>query len=124
MSNCSGYPLSLIAQYTLAHTLGYNPEDLEFRKFDRIYGKLQGVCETFKETMRLTVRRRAGTLVMEYRDKLVEDITPLTPVKVEEDYALFTVYTLTGRIPVEFRIKGDKVEMLYERYKLLKVQKA
>jgi hypothetical protein len=104
--------------------LGYNPEALEFRKIDRIYGKLQGVYETFKGTMRLTVRRRAGTLVIEYRDRLVEDITPLTPVKVEEDYALFTAQTLTGRIPVEFRIKGDKVEMLYERYKLLKVQRA
>ncbi len=64
MSNCSGYPLSLIAQCTLAHTLGYNPEALEFRKIDRIYGKLQGVYETFKGTMRLTVRRRAGTLVV------------------------------------------------------------
>ena len=42
MSNCSGYPLSLIAQYTLAHMLGYNPEDLEFRRIDRVYGKLQG----------------------------------------------------------------------------------
>jgi CubicO group peptidase (beta-lactamase class C family) len=124
MSNCSGYPLSLIAQYTLAHTLGYDPEDLEFRKFDRVYGKLQGVYETFKGTMRLTVRRRAGTLVIEYKDRLIEDTTPLTPVKVEEDYALFTAHTLTGRIPVEFRIKGDKIEMLYERYKLLKVQKA
>jgi hypothetical protein len=124
MSNCSGYPLSLIAQYTLAHTLGYNPEALKFRRIDRVYGKLQGVYETFKGTMRLTVRRRAGTLVIEYRDRLVEDVTPLAPVKVEEDYALFTVYTLTGRIPVEFRIKGDKVEMLYERCKLLKVQRA
>jgi hypothetical protein len=104
--------------------LGYNPEGLEFRKIDRIYGKLQGVYETFKGTMRLTVRRRAGTLVVEYRDKLIEDVTLLTPVKVEEDYALFTAQTLTGRIPVEFRIKGDKIEMLYERYKLLKVQKA
>jgi hypothetical protein len=64
MSNCSGYPLSLIAHYTLAHMLGYNPEGLKFRKIDRIYGKLQGVYETFKGTMRLTVRRRAGTLVV------------------------------------------------------------
>jgi hypothetical protein len=64
MSNCSGYPLSLIAQYTLAHMLDYNPEALEFRKIDRIYGKLQGVHETFEGTMRLTVRRRAGTLVV------------------------------------------------------------
>jgi hypothetical protein len=71
MSNCSGYPLSLIAQYTLAHMLGYNPEALEFRKIDRVYGKLQGVYETFKGTMRLTIRRRAGTLVVEYRDRLV-----------------------------------------------------
>jgi len=44
--------------------LGYNPEGLKFRKIDRIYGKLQGVYETFKGTMRLTVRRRAGTLVV------------------------------------------------------------
>jgi len=64
MSNCSGYPLSLIAHYTLAHMLGYNPEGLKFGKIDRIYGELQGVYETFKGTMRLTVRRRAGTLVV------------------------------------------------------------
>ncbi len=122
MSNCSGYPLSLIAQYTLAYTLGFDPEKLEFRRFDRVYSKLQGVYETFKGTMRLTVRRRAGTLVVEYRDKLVEDVTPLTPVKIEDEYALFHAYTLTGRVPVEFRLRGGRVEMIYERYKLVKVQ--
>ena len=123
MSNCSGYPLSLIALYTLAYTLGYDPEKLEFRKLDKVYSKLQGVYETFKGTMKLTVRRRAGTLVVEYRDRLVEDVTPLTPVKVEEDYALFNAYTLTGRIPVEFRVRDERVEMIYERYKLVKVPK-
>ena len=120
MANSSGYPLSLVALYTLAYILGYDPEKLEFRRVDRIYSRIAGVYQTFKGTMKLTVRRKAGTIVIEYRDRYVEDVTPLTPAKIEEDYALFYAYTLTGRIPVEFRIKGDKVEMVYERYKLLK----
>jgi len=120
MANSSGYPLSLVALYTLAYTLGYDPEKLEFRRVDRVYSRIAGVYQSFKGTMRLTVRRKAGAIVLEYRDRYVEDVTPLTPAKIEEDYALFYAYTLTGRIPVEFRIKGDKVEMVYERYKLLK----
>lgn len=124
MANSTGYPLSLVGIYTLAYTLGYDPEKLEFRRVDRILSKLTGVYETYKSTMRLQVRRKAGTLVVEYKDRYSEEITPLTPVKLEEDYALFHAYTLTGRIPVEFRVRGDKIEMIYERYKLVKTSRA
>ncbi|MDM7274750.1 MAG: serine hydrolase [Thermoprotei archaeon] len=121
MANSSGYPLSLLGQYVIAHMMGVDPESLEPVKLERILSKVAGTYETFKGTMRLTVKRKQGTLIIEYKDKYVEEVTPLTPQRIEEDYALFYAHTLTGRIPVEFRIRGDKVEMIYERYKLVKV---
>jgi hypothetical protein len=110
MSNCSGYPLSLIAQYTLAHMLGYNPEALEFRKIDRVYGKLQGVYETFKGTMRLTVRRRAGTLVVEYRDRLVTPSPhpqrPGSKPGLPRAVCRFSARTRTPHLPFGFPMLG------------------
>ncbi|MFN4046706.1 MAG: serine hydrolase, partial [Acidilobaceae archaeon] len=120
MANSSGYPLSLLGQYVLAYLIGVNPESLAPIKLEKTLSKLAGAYEAFKSTMRLTVKRKQGTLIIEYRDRYVEELTPLTPQRIEEDYALFYAHTLTGRIPVEFRIKGDKVEMIYERYKLVK----
>ena len=121
MANSSGYPLSLLGQYVLAYLIGMNPESLAPIKLEKILSKLVGVYETFKGTMKLTVKKKQGTLVIEYKDRYIEDITPLTPQTVEEDYALFYAHTLTGKIPVEFRVKGDRVDMVYERYKLAKI---
>lgn len=120
-TNASGYPLSLLGQYILTYALGLDPEGLGFRKVERVLSKLTGTYETFKGAMRLVVRGKQPALVVEQRDKYVEEITPLTPQVIDEDYALFYVHTLTGRVPVEFRIKENRVEMLYERYKLVKV---
>lgn len=122
MANSSGYPLSLIGQYILAHLIGVNPESIAPIRIEKILSKLSGNYETFKGTLRLTVKKKQGTLIIEYKDRYVEEITPLTPQVIGDDYSLFQAYTLTGRIPVEFRIKGDRVEMIYERYKLVKTR--
>ncbi|MEM3138355.1 MAG: hypothetical protein QW760_07545, partial [Thermofilaceae archaeon] len=69
---------------------------------------------------RFQVKRRGDFLLLEYRDLLTESFTPLAPVEVREDYALFYTVSYGRRVEAEFFIEGDKVTMLYERYRMVK----
>ncbi len=120
LANSSGYPLSIIGVYALSALLGRDPEQLPLIKVDRVLDKLQGTYESFRGSYRLQVRRRGDFLMLEYRDLLTESSTPLAPVKVGEDYALFYTVSYGRRVEAEFFIEGDKVTMLYERYKMVK----
>jgi len=121
LANAAGYPLSYIGMYALAQMLGKNPEtDIPFIRIGRLMGKLEGTYETYKSTMKLTVKKRGDFLYIERKDRYSEELIPLIPEKLEDDVAIF--YTMFGgrRLPVEFYIRDDKVELIYERYKLVK----
>ena len=45
---------------------------------------------------------------------------PLIPEKLEEDEAVFYTLAEGRKYPAEFRVREDRIEMLYERYKLVK----
>lgn len=121
LANASGYPLSFIGMYALAHVLGYDPESsLRFIKQDRIADKLTGTYETYKGTYRVNVRRMGDFLVVEYKDRYREVLTPLVPSELSEGYARYYTISYGSRADVEFFIEKDKVTMIYERYKLVK----
>ena len=121
LSNASGYPLSFVGMYALSLALGYDPEKhLPFIRRERIIDKLVGQYEAYRGTYRVSVRRAGDFLLVEYRDRYREDVTPLAPVEVREDYARYYTVRQGGRVEAEFLIEGDRVVMVYERYKLIK----
>ncbi len=121
LSNASGYPLSLIGGYALTILLGKDPEkELHYVLTERMYEKLVGTYKNYKESVRVRVKRSGDMLFME-EDSSDSSPVPLVPEKISGDYALFKIYTLASKIPVEFHIKNSgEVVMIYDRYELLK----
>ena len=120
LANASGYPLSIIGSYALSLLLGEEPEKLPFARRDRILGKLEGTYESFRGSYRLNVRRAGDFLILEYRDRLTEVVTPFAPIEVRDDYARFFTESYGRRVEAEFFVDGEKVVMIYERYKMVK----
>ena len=120
LANASGYLLSHIGVYALSQLLGADPKTVPFIKSDKILGKLEGEYETYMGTMKAGVKKKGDFLYIEIRDKYTEEIVPLIPDKLEEDQAIF--YTISGgrRYIADFKIKEDGIELIYERYKLVK----
>ncbi|MEO3993118.1 MAG: serine hydrolase [Desulfurococcaceae archaeon TW002] len=119
LANASGYPLSLIGGYALAILLGKNPEkELSYVLTERIYEKLVGTYKNYKETVRMCVKKSGDMLFLESSRN--SNPVPLVPEKISEEYALFKIYTLATKIPVEFYVKDSKIVMIYDRYELIK----
>jgi CubicO group peptidase (beta-lactamase class C family) len=120
LANTSGYLPSHIGIYALSQVLGVDPEKSPFIKSDRILGELEGEYETYMGTMKAHVKKKGDFLYVEIKDKYTEEIVPLIPEKLEEDKAVF--YTISGgrKYTADFKIEEGRVELLYERYKLLK----
>jgi CubicO group peptidase (beta-lactamase class C family) len=121
LANGSGYPMSQIGLYGLALLLGKNPEKLPFIRMEKTYELLSGVYETYKGTMSATVTTKNGILQLEIKDKYVDMIIPLIPEQVEGEVKKFYTIQSGGKLPVEFIVKDQKVELIYERYTMKKV---
>jgi len=121
LANGSGYPLSQIGLYGLALMLEENPESLPFIKVERTYYSLTGVYETYKGTMKAEVVNKAGILHIEIKDKYTDMIIPLIPEDIDGDLKTFYTVQAGGKLPVQFIVKEDKVDLIYERYRLKKV---
>ena len=120
LANASGYLLSHIGVYALSQLLGVDPETAPFIKSDKILCILEGEYETYMGTMKAVVKKKGDLLYIEIRDKYTEETVPLIPDKLEEDRAIF--YTISGgrRYTADFKIREDGIELIYERYKLVK----
>lgn len=121
LANGSGYPLSQMGLYGLALMLGENPEDLPFVKVERAFDTLTGLYETYKGTMKAQVVTKGGILSLEIKDKYTDMIIPLIPEDIEGEVKTFYTVQASVKLPVEFMAKGDKVDLIYERYRLKKV---
>jgi hypothetical protein len=123
LANASGYLLSHIGMYALSKLLKADPNTLAFIKNDRILSKLQGEYETYMRTMKAYVNKKGDFLYLEIKDRYTEQIMPLIPEKLEKDHATF--YTISGgrKYTADFDIREDRIEMIYERYKLVKKMK-
>jgi CubicO group peptidase (beta-lactamase class C family) len=121
MANGSGYPLSQIGLYGLALMLNENPENLPFIKIERVYDMLTGLYETYKGTMKAQVVSKGGILQLEIKDKYTDMIIPLIPENIEGQVKKFSAIQSGGKLPVDFTVEENKVELIYERYRLKKV---
>jgi len=123
LANASGYPLSYIGMYALALALDRDPEEeLFFIKADRILDAVQGIYETYKGTMRINVVRKGDVIYLERKGKYTPLNVPLILDRIEENKAVFRAPGIASKLEVEFYIEDNKIEMFYERYKLVKKQ--
>ena len=123
LANGSGYLLSQMGMYGLALMLGENPENLPFIKVERAFDLLTGLYETYKGTMKGQIVSGGGILQLEIKDKYTDMIIPLIPEDIEGEVKKFYTIEAGAKLPVEFIVKGEKVDLIYERYRLKKVGK-
>jgi len=121
LANASGHPLSQIGMVALAMMLGREPESLPFVRHDKLLEKLVGRYETYKGTMKLQVSRKGDALLFETKGRLLESSVPFLPEELTDNYARFFTVQHSRKVVAEFFVEGDKVTLLYERYKLVKV---
>ena len=82
---------------------------------------MTGLYETYKGTMKAQVISKGGLLQLEIKDKYVDIIVALIPENIEDNVKRFYAIQAGGRIPIEFTIEGNKMDLIYERYRLQKV---
>jgi len=121
LANGSGYPLSQIGLYALALLLDQDPEKLPLIKYEKTYDLLSGIYETYKGTMDAKVTPKNGILQIEICDKYTDMVIPLIPEDIVGSVKKFYAIQAGGKLPVEFIVDGDHVELIYERYRLKKV---
>ena len=118
MCNGNGYAMAQLAKVALAILLGHEPEALAFVRTAKLLDDLAGFYETYRGTLRVRIAKEGDFLRMEY---LCGDQppAPVTIVGENLDGESPTFFTIAEgqRMPIEFRRAGDRVEMIYERYK-------
>lgn len=121
LANGSGYPMSQMGLYALVMLVGEDPEKLPFVKVESTYEQLTGIYKTYKGTMDAKVVAKGGLLQIEICDKYVDMVIPLIPENLEGNVKKFYAFQAGGKLPVEFIIENNSVELIYERYRLKKV---
>ncbi|MGC8606737.1 MAG: serine hydrolase [Vulcanisaeta sp.] len=120
MANAQGYSLSMIGIHVLSKLLGHDPSELRPFMLESITKKLEGVYETYGSTVRISIQRQGDYLVMRSSTKYTEETTILVPDEVRKDYARFYALINGAKVPAEFLIEGNKIVLIYERFKFIK----
>ncbi|MDQ7844595.1 MAG: serine hydrolase, partial [Armatimonadota bacterium] len=116
--NGSGYPMAHIAGFALAVLLGEDPWTLPGIREERALERLTGRYETYRGTYGGTVKRAGDFLILEIKNRLLEQSVPLVPVSLEPERARFFTLALGRRLMVEFEIRDGGVDLIYERYRM------
>jgi CubicO group peptidase (beta-lactamase class C family) len=121
MANAQGYPLANVGMYALALMLNHDP-DKEIGVFIRenTARLLEGVYESYGGAVRVKVSRRGDFLILESTTKHTREATILVPEEVRHDYARYFTLVNGVKTPAEFHITNNGVELIYERFKLVK----
>ncbi len=109
-----------IGQFAIAQLIGGDPQKLPAVREDRILRKLEGDYETYKGTVRFRVKREGDLLIAEFKNKYIEERTPLIPETLEENRAVFTYFSGGAKLSSEFIIRDGKIEWIFDPYKAIK----
>ena len=121
LANGSGPRLAHLGLYGLALALGKDPEDLPFVRYGRLLERIAGVYEAFRGTMRVEVRPLGDIPAVHIEDRYSEQLVPLFPEDPFGDEPRFTAFQNGRVLPVEFRLEGGEVTLIYERYAFRRV---
>ena len=121
LANGSGYPMAQFAQAALALLLGEPLERLPFVWLEALAEKILGVYATYRDTMRVSVRPRGGTIELVVEDREAPVTVVLALEEIGESEVHFRALLGDRTLPVVFRLKGKETELIYERYKLRRI---
>jgi CubicO group peptidase (beta-lactamase class C family) len=121
LANGTGYSPMMMALAAISTVLGHDPDELPFERDERLMKKLLGRYETFRGNTSITIERNGSYLMLHEKDKVYDNTTPLAVESLNDDICIFYVPLPEQRLTVEFRIKDDTVDMVYERYLYRKV---
>jgi CubicO group peptidase (beta-lactamase class C family) len=121
LANGSGYPMGQLAQVALACALGEDWEELPFVRWERLGERIYGTYETYRGAMQAVVRPAGGAVELELVDKEAPTKVLLMIEDFDAEEARFIAPLGDRRLPVEFRLFGDRTELIYERYKLRRI---
>lgn len=120
LTNGSGYATGQFAMYGLAALLGQDPEALPFVKRERQLLELEGVYQTYKNTMSLEVRRAGDLLTLTEKDKFGSNSTIVLPDTLEQNKRSFYVLNNGSKVYADFYVDEKGIQLVYERYLLRK----
>ena len=121
LANGSGYSLSYLGMYGLALALGQDPKDCPFIFRETALEELEGIYETYRGTMKAQVKEVGDLIEVKIKDKYNEDVTQLIPEDLGEDQRIFYYLEDGNKIPVQFELGTGKINLIFERYRLKKV---
>ena len=124
--NTTGYPPWMIGLYALSLMLDRDPEkELKPLIYDRTLDRVCGTYSTYKNTMTAKVERKGSILILKTGGRLAGYEVPIIPVRVERDYVEAYTLNFGSRVGARFRLLEDGgVELIYERYRFLKRDRA
>ncbi len=120
MANAEGYSLSKMGIYVLSRLLGHDPSELMPFMIENMVKRLEGTYEAYHGTVKVSIRGQGDYLIMRSTTKYTEEVTILVPDEVRRDYARFYTLMNGAKVPAEFLIEGDRVILIYERFKFIK----
>jgi CubicO group peptidase (beta-lactamase class C family) len=122
VANGTGTPTINLSMVALAVALGKDPDALPFVQRERRLRELTGHYTTYKDTMKLTVKRSGDFLNVESRDHYTHVTVPLIPESIEEQRRTFYTLQNNSKLSAEFRVsESGEISLIYERYLLRKM---
>jgi len=120
LTNGSGYATGQFAMYGLALLLGKDPETISFVHRERQMAELEGVYQTYKNTMRFEIRRAGDLLTLTEKDKFGSNSVTLLPESLEQDKRSFYVLNNGSKVYSDFYVGDKGIQLIHERYLLRK----
>lgn len=121
LANGTGYALQHVAAFALASMLGEDPWTLPGLRLERSLQRLEGRYETYQGTYGATVSQAGDFLLLKIENKLLSQTVPLVPLDLDPERPRFFTLALGRRLVVEFHVRADAVEVIYERYRMRRV---
>jgi CubicO group peptidase (beta-lactamase class C family) len=121
LANGTGYALQHIAYFALASMLGEDPWQIPGLRVERALQQLEGRYETYQGTYGATVTRAGDFLMLKIENKLLSQTVPLVPLNLDPARPRFFTLTLGRRLLVDFHVRPEGIEVIYERYRMRRV---
>ena len=123
LANGNGYPLAHLGMYGLSLSMDRDPENCPFIYREMALKELEGVYETYRGTMTAKVKKAGDMMEVRIEDKYTENTAILIPDDIGDEKRRFYYLDGCNKIPVDFDLNEDRVDLIFERYRLKKVGK-
>ena len=116
LSNAHAYPMSQLALAALATLLDEDFCRLDFVRADDLLTRLEGNYASFRETMKVEVKRKGDGLELKLRFKHEDRLIYIFPMSLSKSHSRFRAFSGGRQLDVDFIHREAKLELIYERY--------